>query len=339
MKKNKSFGNVKAFALAVTFGSCVSSVDTAQAALTFQFNYTTPGIGFSDASLGAARQQALMDASSLLGSYFTAYTATLTFDVASEDNAASTTLASAGSDLAITGSSGFFNTTVQNKIINGVDSNGASADGVINWNFGIPGGWDLDDSVSPTAYDFKSTAMHELLHAFGLGGSMGENGEGLGGVSPGDPDIYSIYDQFVADQSGARLVNTNAELDTSRTGAITGGTGAAGLQFIGPNAVAANGGPVYLYSPNPYEDGSSIAHLDDAVYSGTYMMEAATTTGPGVRTISNLELGMLRDIGYTQVTAVPLPAAIWMMGGGLVAFFSLRRNRSGEGGACRAQAA
>lgn len=57
-----------------------------------------------------------------------------------------------------------------------------------------------------------------------------------------------------------------------------------------------------LYSPTTWEDGSSGSHTDDEFYSPVnLLMGAATGTGPGSRTLSQTELGILRDIGYTVV--------------------------------------
>jgi len=72
------------------------AVQPAHAALTFSFNYLNPGQGFEHATLGIDRQAALNSAASMLGSYFTGYTADLTFDVTSYSFYDST-LASAGS--------------------------------------------------------------------------------------------------------------------------------------------------------------------------------------------------------------------------------------------------
>ena len=48
-------------------------------------------------------------------------------------------------------------------------------------------------------------------------------------------------------------------------------------------ALAANAGQlVSLYSPNPYEGGSSVSHLNDNVYSeALYIMDAQTPPGLG----------------------------------------------------------
>lgn len=87
---------------------------------------------------------------------------------------------------------------------------------------------------------------------------------------------------------------------------MTGGT-AAGARWQGPQGKAGNGGqPVPLYSPTTYSEGSSISHLDDDFFtSANYLMEAATDSGQGVRTLSDFEVGMLKDIGFANATNQP----------------------------------
>ncbi|MGI9125337.1 MAG: hypothetical protein ACR2JM_11390 [Mycobacterium sp.] len=82
---------------------------------------------------------------------------------------------------------------------------------------------------------------------------------------------------------------------------LTGGNG--GLFFGGANAVDAYGGVVPLYTPNPWNPGSSMSHLDDDTFTGANdkLMNANTDKGPGIRVISPVELGILKDIGYTIV--------------------------------------
>lgn len=323
--------SAKSLIAATLLSAGILAHGTANAALTFSFNYVNSGVGFSDFALGTARQTALEQSAALLGAYFTNYNANLTFDVTSEDNAASDTLASAGSGIVSTTSTGFGQTIVQQKITGGGDANGSAADGLITWNFGIPGGWDIDDNVSSGAYDFKSTAMHELLHTFGFSSMIGSDGAGLlSGVTVGsDPDLYGTFDNFLTDGSGNRLIGTDGTFNSSELADLTGGTGSNGVFFSGTNANAANGGnPVNIYSPTTYDDGSSIAHLDDDFFtSQALLMEAATLDGPGTRTLSAIEIGILQDIGYTNINTspVPVPAAVWLMGSGLLGLLGFGR--------------
>ncbi len=326
---HKSLVGLKSIVLASSLALGLM-VQPAHAALTFTFNYLSPGEGFSDATYGADRQAALNSAANMLGSYFTNYSANLTYDIVSYSSDTNT-LASAGSDMYTYPGESFGQTVVQAKIIsNGaVDYNGADADGYIDWNFFH--NWGLTDTVASDEIDFKSTAMHELLHSFGFLSYIGEDGSGGQGNLPGTPDVWSVFDQFLTDSAGNNLINSGGVFDPSKVGALTAGTyNAAGVLFDGANAVAANNGDgVPIYSPDPWEDGSSISHLDDNsdITDMSIMNAVAHGYGLDVRTLGDLELGILKDIGYTDITAVPVPAAIWLMASGFMAMFGFARKQ------------
>ncbi len=308
-----------------------SFTQTTQAALSFTFNYTpsVDGHGFDDPTYGAARQSALSNAASLLGNYFVNYTANLTYDVVSY-SANDGTLASAGSGQYLVPGS-FQPTVVQEKILSngGVDENATAADGEINWNFNW--NWGLTNAPSSSQYDFTSTAIHELLHSFGFGSNVGAGGLGFALNALGTADTWTTFDSFLTDSSGNKLINSSGIFDATKVGALTAGTtNAAGVLFNGANAIAANGGQgIPIYSPNPFSAGSSIAHLDDksSVTNTSIMNAAAHNLGLDVRTLGPIELGILKDIGYVNVTAVPLPSAVWLMLSGIMAVLGFQRKR------------
>ena len=319
---------------ALMVAGCLASgllAQPAQAALTFHFNYLNPGQGFNDPILGTARKTALNDAANTLGAYFSNYTATLTYDVASYSSNDGT-LASAGSGAFVVPGT-FQKTIVQTKILANNNTVSATADGDINWNFFH--NWGLGDNVGSTQNDFKSTAMHELLHSFGFLSFIGRNGSGLSGKTPGTADTWSIFDSFLTDGSGNRLISAGGVFDSTKVAALTAGThNSASVFFSGANATASNGGAgLPIYSPNPWEEGSSISHLDDnsSVTNQSIMNAAAHNLGIDVRTLGTHELAILKDLGYTRVTApttaVPLPAAAWFMASGLLSFAGVYRRR------------
>ena len=88
--------------------------------------------------------------------------------------------------------------------------------------------------------------------------------------------------------------------------------------------MAAYGGYVPLYTPRPWEPGSSTSHLDDDTFTGsqTQLMNAVTDSGLGIRVLSPIELGILKDLGYT-VTDSPVYAVVFL---GFA--FLRRRNRA-----------
>lgn len=290
---------------------------SAFSAITFDFTFS--GADWTAQRKGAV-ETAASSFSTLFGQYFD-YTAEIDIDATSSDVPMSSRLASAGSRYTyLTGNYGNTSLTsvVANKIQTGVDLNGSGADGLLDVNFGKS--WQLDKNAAVGAgeFDFYSTIYHELMHALGFASTFEANGDPLvtsdGNAVTGGH--YSIFDSLIVDKNGLTVINPDGTLNTSSDFAsgVTGGVD-DGLFFNGANAKAANGGnAVGLYTPSPYSDGSSVSHVDgeDPFFNG-YLMLPSTTTGPGTRTLTAIEVGMLQDIGYTSVTAVPLPAAFWMM--------------------------
>jgi hypothetical protein len=225
---------------------------------------------------------------------------TIVFDVTAENSPDSDTLASAGSDLT-NSTAGFFNTVVQEKILTGVDANGPEADGYVDVNLGIP--WAYGDSVTNTQYDFTSTAMHEMLHALGFLSYVDAPGSSWNARGTN----WTTFDSFIMTNTKTKTIGTtnnrnrwNTTYDTN----LIGGNG--GLYFGGPNAVLAYGGLVPIYTPNRWASGSSGSHLDDDTFTGAkaQLMNAYADVGRGIRVLSSVELGILKDLGYT---VVPIP--------------------------------
>lgn len=270
-------------------GTAAATTVTWPTAISFSFVF-----GSGSQYWSATARQALESAAATLASALVVSSpVNIVFQVTARNSPSSSVLASAGSDTVSAGA-GFFRTVAQHKLIAGVDANGAQPDGAIEWNFGHS--WAYGDAVSGSQYDFRATAMHELLHAFGFLSYVDAAGTNTG-------TTWTSFDRFVTSSTGTAAINPgtfrwNAALDTN----LTGGNG--GLYFAGTHAVAAYGGPVPLYTPNPWESGSSMSHLDDATFTGASekLMNATVDTGPGVRVISPVELAILRDLGYTVAT-------------------------------------
>lgn len=305
------------------------SAQTAQAALTFNFSYLSPGQGFDDPTFGAARKAALNSAADLLGEYFVNYTAILDYDVTSS-SVNESRLASAGSSYSLIPGT-FQGTTVQTKILtNGAtDSNFSAADGFIDWNF--YDNWGLSDNVAANEFDFKRVAIHELLHSFGFSSLVNQNGSGLGDRNPGTADTWATFDHFLTNADGVILINNAGVFDGTKVNSLAGGSGS--VLFNGQNAKDANGGvAVNLYAPAIFSPGSSISHLDDDTLAlSELIMASSVSVGQKSRELSAIELGILRDIGYTQIVGpaeVPVPAAAWLMLSGLLGLIGFGRRKT-----------
>lgn len=302
----------------------VSSISV-QAQISFSFDYS----GSTHFQGSQVAKDALESAASIASSFFT-HTASVTMEVTSTSDG-SDTLASAGSNFAAGGTIGFGNRgIVGHKILTGVDLNDGAADGVVSVNFGQ--NWDFDDSIDANLQDFKSTMIHELLHAVGFSSTIAQNGNDPFGITPGNAGNWAPFDEFVFSSSG-RIIGADGILNgTAWNTASVGGTGADpavnGLYFGGPQAQAAFGGnPVPIYSPGTWSDGSSGSHLDDDFFTGveSKIMNAATGNGPGIRSLSSVEQAIFRDLGFTVVPEPYEYALITVLGLSLVVFDRRRR--------------
>ncbi|NPV09761.1 MAG: hypothetical protein HPY83_17600 [Anaerolineae bacterium] len=189
--------------------------------------------------------------------------------------------------------------------VSGDDRNGAAGEMMVtcnsnrnNWYYGTDG--------NPASYevDLVTVATHELGHGLGLSSLMSVDWQGLGTWDAGG-GYPSIYDRFLADSSGQRLLTTYPSPSTELAAQLTSGA----VYFGGPHATAANGGAMpKLYAPAEWRQGSSIAHLDAATYQGTSnaLMTPTLEAGEARHEPGAVALGMLQDLGWA-VKAPPPP--------------------------------
>ena len=161
----------------------------------------------------------------------------------------------------------------------------------IDWDYSVNG------AAPPDRVSFVYVTIHEIAHGLGFIDSfVSETGELL------NPIPFS-YDVFVNRGSGGnnRLTNHAAE---ERTRDLVSGD----LFFSGPKAMAASRRSIHplpmvkLFAPDPYEPGSSIAHVDQDTYSDfkTGLM-TPRDFGSGTDKIDILTLGIMEDMGYKLV--------------------------------------
>lgn len=179
-----------------------------------------------------------------------------------------------------------------------------NSNGGITWYFGT-------DSTPPGGQkDFVTAALHEIAHGLGFISTMavdtGDNicgtstlGDGCWGVGlPGGFPV--VYDRFLENEAGTNLIqnftNQSAALGTALTTNY--------VRFNGPNAVAADGGSrPKLYSPNPFEIGSSILHVDQGTYESPSNpnLLMTPTAGDPQHHPGPITLGILKDIGWNII--------------------------------------
>jgi len=173
-----------------------------------------------------------------------------------------------------------------------------------NWYFGTDG--------NPPAgqYDFVTVALHEIGHGLGFFGSANVV---AGSGSWGDRGISYIYDTFVENGSGQKIIDTGLFANPSAALAVQlqGGD----LFFNGSNAVAANGGTApKLYAPAAWEWELSYSHLDEATYpagDSNSLMTPQLDTAEAIHDPGDIARALLRDLGWPTKapppTGVPIP--------------------------------
>jgi hypothetical protein len=154
----------------------------------------------------------------------------------------------------------------------------------------------IDGRVPRLNYDLVSTAVHEIGH-------------GLGFLSNAEYDRFfstgyiiqpTPYDAYVQLADGRRFTDFCARsIDLGR--AMT-----SPLVWSGPAATAANNGvKPKLYSPRPYEDGSSVTHLDENAFptgSPDSVMTPVLDPGEVFRSPGPVALAMLADMLQKPLT-------------------------------------
>jgi hypothetical protein len=191
--------------------------------------------------------------------------------------------------------------------------------------------WNTDDASTDGdgyngEYDFESVAVHELGHGLGFTGGASYNAAtGQGGVRDDTYNYPWVYTCFTGSKNpgGRYLLNQNefpedsvkmGDVLTNKGGASN--NGAAGVFFYGDQAVNAYHGPVPLYIPNTWQDGSSYSHLDSNTFNGTAEDLMTPSIGPAdiTRSVGPVTNAMFGDFGWSgnfksEGCASPTPSA------------------------------
>lgn len=179
--------------------------------------------------------------------------------------------------------------------VNGVDQYDLTADfnkDFSNWYFGI------DGKTPPQQYDFVSTVLHELAHGLGFTGLF-YSANAKGGYSYGNDLLPGIFDQFVTDKSGKKLINTSIYKNPSITLnlAFTSGW----LEF---NIKQTENVLPRLYAPSTWDSGSSMYHLDENSYpfgDPNSLMTPFASKGEAVHDPGIYTLSMMYEIGWKSI--------------------------------------
>ena len=182
-------------------------------------------------------------------------------------------------------------------LVEGIDYNTGTGDMVVTVNFGRT--WESDENatVGGSEFDLYSVLLHELTHGLGIMSTTDANGDGpVENVNT--RSLFDSYLYFSTTQlfpSDGSFAGTTANL--TRTS----------VRFQGSYATAEYGSYPWIYSPSPFNDGSSIGHWNGSVHF-TAVMQHSIGTGVTRRELLSFEQEALNDLGYNVTTAVPTAA-------------------------------
>jgi hypothetical protein len=170
---------------------------------------------------------------------------------------------------------------------------------------GIPWYLGTDGNVPFGKLDLTTVVLHEIGHGLGLSDST----DVVGGLGYWGGEGYPTAYDRLAGSSGGTPVPSYANGSSALASMLRSNA----MRWIGTYGTTANGGVrPRLYSPDPYELGSSVAHLDeDAFPTGTAnaLMTPYLDDGEALHDPGDVGLGMLRDLGWTVTGAKGVAAA------------------------------
>lgn len=185
-------------------------------------------------------------------------------------------------------------------------SAGVDYDIVININCSFADWYFGQDSNPPAnMIDFVTVVLHEIGHGIGFIGSMGADEDvgvaDWGFESSDGQNSPIIYDRFAEDGLGISLINENVYGNPSSDlyDALVGSSD--GVFFDGIDANIVNlGSPVRLYTPFPWQGGSSYSHLDQNTFgdSENALMRPALDRQFSIHSPGPVMCGMLSDMGW-----------------------------------------
>ncbi len=181
-----------------------------------------------------------------------------------------------------------------------------SADITANFNNSVDWYFGTDGNTPAGKFDLVTVVLHELGHGLGITGSVAPNNgitTARWGAFEGNP---RIYDYFMVNNLGQQLIDET--LFTNNSGEMLSLVSSNNLFFNSPIAQGVNGGTnPRLFSPSPFNPGSSVSHLDEADFpsgNDNSLMTPFVGSAEAIHDPGEIVMGMFADMGwvYTFLT-------------------------------------
>jgi hypothetical protein len=189
-----------------------------------------------------------------------------------------------------------------------------ASDGTVVFNTAFGFDFDNRDGVGATLIDFETVAAHELGHIFGFGSIVDDIDALSSGAMPVMPLDLFRFNAASVPTSAALFATTARELRPGPSAVFSD------VQAVLPLSTGVNAG-----------DGRQASHFrDDAFVGVDYvgLMDPTLAFGT-IQKVSESDLRVLDLIGYDAVAPVPVPPALWLMGGAVALLGARRRASAG----------
>jgi len=173
----------------------------------------------------------------------------------------------------------------------------------ISANFSSELDWYYGTDANPGAnqFDMVSVVLHEIGHGLGFSASFGANGQnaawGLSNV--GSTNTPVVYDLYLEDTFGNQLIDT-AVYENNSSELLTAVTN-NNVLFASSIVKGVFGNFPPIYSPNPWDGGSSISHLDETAFAAgnpNSLMSPQFARGEAIHLPGEITEALFAELGW-----------------------------------------
>lgn len=171
-----------------------------------------------------------------------------------------------------------------------------------NWYLGT------DGNTPAGKTDLVTVVLHEIAHGLGFTDTYDvESTQGSVGLESGDFQIPFVYDLFIENNAGQNLFTQFSSPSSALRSQLI-----SNQLFFNSPLLAVNGDRPKIYAPSPFDGGSSIAHLDEATFTGegdaNKLMTPQISPGESIHDPGDIVLNIFSDIGWvsTRIEHTPL---------------------------------